>query len=153
MVEKRKKKNKKEISKEEEEKKIIKFNKKVDNEIKDKNEERDKKINNLSFKMKRESKDLLKEVPESKYSTDKILLEDYFNFGDYLINYRAKDDTNYFDVFASFIEIMKEKYKAKTEINNELINEIRKKFEGLISIKETNEDNEEKDADEEDPKE
>ena len=150
---KKKKKNKKEINKEEEEKEIIRFNKKIDNEIKELNEERDKKINNLSFKLKKESKELLNEVPESKYSTDKVLLEDYFNFGDYLINYRAKDDTNYFDVFASFIEIMKEKYKAKTEINNELINEIRKKFEGLISIKETNEDNEEKDADEEDPKE
>ena len=150
---KKKKKNKKEINKEEEEKEIIRFNKKIDNEIKELNEERDKKINNLSFKLKKESKELLNEVPESKYSTDKVLLKDYFNFGDYLINYRAKDDTNYFDVFASFIEIMKEKYKAKTEINNELINEIRKKFEGLISIKETNEDNEEKDADEEDPKE
>ncbi len=155
---KKKKKGKKEQTKEEEENEIKRYNKKVDNEFKEKNEERDKKINNLLDKYKRESRDLLKEVPESKYNKDKVLLEDYYNFGDYIINYRAKDDTNYFDVFASFIEIMKEKYKAKSEINNELVNEIKKKFEGLFPIKEANEvkDNEEKmdveKADEEDPK-
>ena len=155
---KKKKKGKKEQTKEEEENEIKRYNKKVDNEFKEKSEERDKKINNLLDKLKRESRELLKEVPESKYNKDKVLLEDYFNLGDYIINYRAKDDTNYFDVFASFIEIMKEKYKAKTEINNELVKEIKKKFEGLIPIKETNEvkDNEEKmdieKADEEDPK-
>jgi len=101
--------------------------------------------------MKSESRDLLKEVPKSKYNTDKILLTEYFDLGEYIINYRAQDDTNYADVFASFIEIMREKFKSKTQINEALINEIRKKFEGLISIQETNEDNE--DEKEEDPKE
>ena len=152
---KKKDKKKKEKNKEEEEKErekeIIKINKKIDNEIKEKNEEREKRINNLIHKMKSESRDLLKEVPKSKYNTDKILLTEYFDLGEYIINYRAQDDTNYADVFASFIEIMREKFKSKTQINEALINEIRKKFEGLISIQETNEDNE--DEKEEDPKE
>ena len=152
---KKKDKKKKEKNKEEEEKErekeIIKINKKIDNEIKEKNEEREKRINNLIHKMKSESRDLLKEVPKSKYNTDKILLTEYFDLGEYIINYRAQDATNYADVFASFIEIMREKFKSKTQINEALINEIRKKFEGLISIQETNEDNE--DEKEEDLKE
>jgi hypothetical protein len=112
---------------------IEKINKKIENEMKEKNQERDKRLNNIINKMKSESKTLLNEVPKSKFNTDKNLLQEYYDFGDYLINYRAKDLTNYFDVFASFIEVMKEKFKAKVEINDLLINEIRKKFEGLIS--------------------
>jgi anaerobic ribonucleoside-triphosphate reductase len=82
------------------------------------------------------------------------MLNEYYDLGEYIINYRAKDDTNYFDVFASFIEIMKEKFKAKAEINDELINEIKKKFEGLISnTEEAKEINEEPDEKEEDQKE
>ena len=122
--------------------------------MKDKNEERDKKINNIIKKFKNESNDLLKEVPNSKYNQDKVLLKEYFDFGEYLINYRAKDETNYFDVYASYIEIMKEKFKQKVEINDELINEIKKKFEGLISnTEEAKEINEEPDEKEEDQKE
>ena len=152
---KKKDKKKKEKNKEEEEKErekeIIKLNKKIDNEIKEKNEEREKRINNLIHKMKSESRDLLKEVPKSKYNTDKLLLTEYFDLGEYIINYRSQDTTNYADVFASFIEIMREKFKSKTPINEALINEIRKKFEGLISIQEANEDNEDEKV--EDPKE
>ena len=122
--------------------------------MKDKNEERDKKINNIIKKFKNESNDLLKEVPNSKYNQDKVLLKEYFDFGEYLINYRAKDETNYFDVYASYIEIMKEKFKQKVEINDELINEIKKKFEGLITnTVEINEEKDEKDEKEEDQKE
>ena len=90
---------------------------------------------------------MLNEVPKSKFNNDKDLLKEYYDFGEYLINYRAKDLTNYFDVFASFIEIMKEKFKLKVEINDSLINEIRKKFEGLIS------DNDFKEEGDEDAKE
>ena len=91
-----------------------------------------------------ESKDLLKEVPKSKYNLDKNLLNEYFDLGEYIIKYRAKDKTNYFDVFASYIEVMKEKFKEKAEINDSLINEIRKKFEGLISNSEEKEDEDQK---------
>ena len=115
--------------------------------MKEKNQERDKRINAIINKMKSESKTLLNEVPKSKFNTDKNLLQEYYDFGEYLINYRAKDLTNYFDVFASFIEIMKEKFKAKVEINDSLINEIRKKFEGLIP------DNDFKEEEDEDDKE
>ena len=149
---KKKKEKKKKGKKEEEDDKeeIIKINRKIDNELKDKNEERNTRISRIIKKVKNESNDLLKEVPKSKFNSDKILLKEYFDFGEYLINYWAIDGKNYFDVFASFIEIMKEKFKAKTEINDLLVNEIRKKFEGLISNE--NEENEDE-GKEEDPKE
>ena len=131
--EKKKKDKNKEKDEDEEKEMVEKINKKIENEMKEKNQERDKRINNIINKMKSESKTLLNEVPKSKFNTDKNLLQEYYDFGEYLINYRAKDLTNYFDVFASFIEVMKEKFKAKVEINDLLINEIRKKFEGLIS--------------------
>ena len=122
--------------------------------MKEKNEERDKRINNIIKKFKNESNDLLKEVPKSKYNQDKVLLTEYYDFGEYIIHYKAKDETNYSDVYASYIEIMKEKFKAKAEINDELINEIKKKFEGLISnTEEAKEINEEPDEKEEDQKE
>jgi len=38
--------------------------------------------------MKKESYDLLKEVPNSKFNTDKMLLTEYFDFGEYILNYR-----------------------------------------------------------------
>ena len=140
----KKKKGKNDEDKEKEEKEIEeKMNKRIENEIKEKNEEREKIIDNLAKKMKKESYDLLKEVPTSKFNTDKMLLTEYFDFGEYILNYRAKDETQYFDVFASFIEIMKEKFNKKIEINELLINEIRKRFEGLINNKESNEDNDE----------
>ena len=144
----KKKKDKDNEKAEDEEKEMIeKMNKKIENEMKEKNQDRDKRINNIINKMKNESKDLLNEVPKSKFNNDKDLLKEYYDFGEYLINYRAKDLTNYFDVFASFIEIMKEKFKLKVEINDSLINEIRKKFEGLIS------DNDFKEEGDEDAKE
>ena len=148
---KKKKEKKKKGKKEEEDDKeeIIKINRKIDNELKDKNEERNTRISRIIKKVKNESNYLLKEVPKSKFNSDKILLKEYFDFGEYLINYWAIDGKNYFDVFASFIEIMKEKFKAKTEINDLLVNEIRKKFEGLISNE--NEENEDE-GKEEDPK-
>ena len=150
----KKKKEENEDSKENREKEIIKLNKRIDNEVKEKNEERDKKINNIIKKFKNESNDLLKEVPKSKFNQNKNMLNEYYDLGEYIINYRAKDDTNYFDVFASYIEIMKEKFKAKAEINDELINEIKKKFEVLISnTEEAKEINEEPDEKEEDQKE
>jgi len=131
---KKNKNNEKDEDDEKDEKEMIeKINKKIDNEMKEKNQDRDKRINNIINKMKSESKTLLNEVSKSKFNSDKNLLQEYYDFGEYLINYRAKDLTNYFDVFASFIEIMKEKFKAKVEINDLLINEIRKRFEGLIS--------------------
>ncbi len=140
----KKKKDKNNEKDEDEEKEMIeKINKKIDNEMKEKNQERDKRINNIINRMRNESKDLLKEVPKSKFNNDKDLLKEYYDFGEYLINYRAKDLTNYFDVFASFIEIMKEKFKAKVEINDSLINEIRKKFEGLISDNDIKEEGDE----------
>ena len=149
---KKKKEKKKKGKKEEEDDKeeIIKINRKIDNELKDKNEERNTRISRIIKKVENESHNLLKEVPKSKFNSDKILLKEYFDFGEYLINYWAIDGKNYFDVFASFIEIMKEKFKAKTEINDLLVNEIRKKFEGLISNE--NEENEDE-GKEEDPKE
>ena len=151
----KKNKGKKEVNENEEKEALKRMYKKIDNEEKEKNEERDKKIKNLINKMIRETKDLLKDVPKSKYNADAVLLNEYLGLGEYIINYKAKDDTNYSDVFASYIEIMKEKFKSKTEINDLLINEIKKRFEGLISNKEEEkeekEDNEEKD--EEDQKE
>ena len=116
----------------------------IDKELKIENEKIEKRINSLIKKMINESKDLLKEVPKSKYNLDKNLLNEYFDLGEYIIKYRAKDKTNYFDVFASYIEVMKEKFKEKAEINDSLINEIRKKFEGLISNSEEKEDEDQK---------
>ena len=59
----------------------------------------------------------------------------------------------YFDVFASFIEIMREKFEQKAEINEQMINEIKKRFEGLIKLNNDNEENEEEGNDKEDAKE
>ena len=152
---KEKKKGKKEINENEEKEALKRMYKRIDNEEKEKNEERDKKIKNVINKMTKETQDLLKEVPKSKYNLDKFLLNEYLEFGEYIINYRAKDDTNYFDVFASYIEIMKEKFNSKAEINDLLINEIKKKFEGQISNKEEEKDKKEdnEEIDEEDQKE
>ena len=140
-----------------EEKEKFKINKKIDDEMNKLNQERDKKIQNLIKKIKSESKQLLNEVPNSKYNTDKVLQDKYFNFAEYIMNYRSMDSTNYFDVFASYIEIMKEKFEKKVEINEELINEIKKKFEGIINGNTTNEENENENEEEanneEDPKE
>ena len=141
----RKKEKKKKVkieTDEDREKEIIRLNKKVDAEIKEKNEGREKKIKSLLNMIKHETNNLIGEVPKSKYSLDKVLLNKCFDFAEYIINYRAKDGTNYFDVFASFIEIMKEKFNAKVEINDLLISEIKQRFEGLISNKESNEENE-----------
>ena len=63
------------------------------------------------------------------------------------------DYTSYFDVFASFIEIMKEKFEQKAEINEQMINEIKKRFEGLIILNNDNEEKEEEGNDKEDAKE
>ena len=132
----------------EKEKEMI--NKNVDRELKVKNELREKTINKLKKRIINESKDLLKEVPQSKYNTDLVLQKKYFDFSEYIMNYRAMDDTKYFDVFASFIEIMKEKFEQKAEINEQMINEIKKKFEGLIDV----DNNEEGEGDDgEEPKE
>ena len=141
----RKKEKKKKVkieTDEDRENEIIRLNKKVDAEIKEKNEGREKKIKSLLNMIKHETNNLIGEVPKSKYSLDKVLLNKCFDFAEYIINYRAKDGTNYFDVFASFIEIMKEKFNAKVEINDLLISEIKQRFEGLISNKESNEENE-----------
>ena len=62
------------------------------------------------------------------------------------------DNTNYFDVFASFIKIMREKYELKEEINEKMINEIKKKFEGLIELNDDNEENDEEKNEFEDDK-
>ena len=136
---KKKGKNDKENNDEEEMKRLQKM---IDKELKEESEKIDKRLNNLIGKMKKESRDLLQEVPKSKYKLDKILLEEYLDFGEYIINYKAKDKTDYSDVFASFIVIMKEKFKAKVEINDSLINEIRNKFEKLISNSGEKEDEE-----------
>ena len=152
---KNKKKNKKikDENEEESEKDKEKMNKKIDNEMKQQNQLRDKKIENLIKKIRNESAELLKEVPNSKYNTDKVLREKYFNFAEYVIKYKSMDNTAYNDVFASYIEIMKQKFEEKAEINELMINEIKKKFEGLININNTGEDNEEEGNDEEDQKE
>ena len=152
---KNKKKNKKnkDEKEEESEKDKEKMNKKIDNEMKQQNQLRDKKIENLIKKIRNESAELLKEVPNSKYNTDKVLREKYFNFAEYVIKYKSMDNTAYNDVFASYIEIMKQKFEQKAEINELMINEIKKKFEGLININNTGEDNEEEGNDEEDQKE
>ena len=149
------KKNKKnnDENEEETEKDKAKKNNKIMNEIKQQNELRDKKIENLNKKIRNESAELLKEVPNSKYNTDKILKEKYFKFAEYVIKYRSLDSTPYNDVYASYIEIMKQKFEQKAEINELMINEIKKKFEGLININKTGEDNEEEGNDEEDKKE
>ena len=149
------KKNKKnnDENEEETEKDKAKKNNKIMNEMKQQNELRDKKIENLNKKIRNESAELLKEVPNSKYNTDKILKEKYFKFAEYVIKYRSLDSTPYNDVYASYIEIMKQKFEQKAEINELMINEIKKKFEGLININKTGEDNEEEGNDEEDKKE
>ena len=54
---------------------------------------------------------------------------------------------------ASFIEIMREKFEQKAEINEQMINEIKKRFEGLIKLNNDNEENEEEENDKEDEKE
>ena len=157
---KKEKKNKKKEEKTEEEEKIeeekinARINKIIDDKLKELNQDREKKIKNLIKRIKSESKDLLSEVPKSKYNTDIILQNKYYDFAEYVLNYRAIDDTAYFDVFASFIEIMKEKFEKKQEMNEQMIKEIKKRFEGLVDINKNEDDNEEEGNDkEEDEKE
>ena len=152
---KEKKKKKSEENKDENEELKEKFrsNKNVENEIKIINQEREKKLKSLIKRIKNESLELLKEVPTSKYNTDALLQKKYFDFAEYVLNYRAMDYTSYFDVFASFIEIMREKFEQKAEINEQMINEIKKRFEGLIKLNNDNEENEEEGNDKEDAKE
>ncbi len=151
----RKKEEKKEENKDEKEelKEKFRINKNVENEIKIINQEREKKLKSLIKRIKNESLELLKEVPTSKYNTDALLQKKYFDFAEYVLNYRAMDYTSYFDVFASFIEIMREKFEQKAEINEQMINEIKKRFEGLINLNDDNEENEERGNDIEDSKE
>ena len=135
----------KENEKEEEEKDKSKIDKLINDEIKAKNKERERKMESLVKKLKNQSLDLLREVTNSKYN-DKTLKNKFFDFGEYVLKYRLLDSTHYFDVFASFIEIMKEKFEQNVEINEQLVNEIKKKFEGLINLN----DNEKKDEEEDD---
>ena len=151
--EKKKKKSEENKDENEELKEKFRINKIVENEIKIINQEREKKLKSLIKRIKNESLELLKEVPTSKYNTDALLQKKYFDFAEYVLNYRAMDYTSYFDVFASFIEIMKEKFEQKAEINEQMINEIKKRFEGLIILNNDNEENEEEGNDKEDAKE
>ena len=151
--EKKKKKSEENKDEDEELKEKFRINKIVENEIKIINEEREKKLKSLIKRIKNESLELLKEVPTSKYNTDALLQKKYFDFAEYVLNYRAMDYTSYFDVFASFIEIMREKFEQKAEINEQMINEIKKRFEGLIILNNDNEENEEEGNDKEDAKE
>jgi hypothetical protein len=48
---------------------------------------------------------------------------------------------------------MREKFEQKAEINEQMINEIRKRFEWLINLNNDNEENEEEGNDKEEPKE
>ena len=57
------------------------------------------------------------------------------------------DYTSYFDV------IIREKCKQKAEIDEQMINQIKKRFEGLINLNDDNEENEEGGNDIEDSKE
>ena len=157
----KKKKNKKkegknesdeESKKQEEEKEKNRIKNNVEKEFKHQNEEREKKIKSLIKKIKNESLTLLSEVKNSKYNTDPVLQKKYFDFAEYIIKYKAIDNTNYFDVFASFIKIMREKYELKEEINEKMINEIKKKFEGLIELNDDNEENDEEKNEPEDAK-
>ena len=153
---KKEKNKKKDENKEQNEIKDVKeeINAKIfEKEMKEQQALREKKIENLKHKMKKESNDLLKDVPNSKYNTDKVLQKKYFDFSEYVLNYRAMDETPYNDVFASYIEIMKQKFEQKAEINELMINEIKQKFEGLINANKIGEDNEEEGNDEEDKKE
>ena len=151
--EKKKKKSEENKDEDEELKEKFRINKNVENEIKIINQEREKKLKSLIKRIKNESLELLKEVPTSKYNTDALLQKKYFDFAEYVLNYRAMDYTSYFDVFASFIEIMREKFEQKAEINEQMINEIKKRFEGLIKLNNDNEENEEEGNDKEDAKE
>ena len=151
--EKKKKKSEENKDEDEELKEKFRINKIVENEIKIINQEREKKLKSLIKRIKNESLELLKEVPTSKYNTDALLQKKYFDFAEYVLNYRAMDYTSYFDVFASFIEIMREKFEQKAEINEQMINEIKKRFEGLIKLNNDNEENEEEGNDKEDAKE
>ena len=151
--EKKKKKSEENKDEDEELKEKFRINKIVENEIKIINQEREKKLKSLIKRIKNESLELLKEVPTSKYNTDALLQKKYFDFAEYVLNYRAMDYTSYFDVFASFIEIMREKFEQKAEINEQMINEIKKRFEGLIILNNDNEENEEEGNDREDAKE
>ena len=151
--EKKKKKSEENKDEDEELKEKFRINKIVENEIKIINQEREKKLKSLVKRIKNESLELLKEVPTSKYNTDALLQKKYFDFAEYVLNYRAMDYTSYFDVFASFIEIMREKFEQKAEINEQMINEIKKRFEGLIKLNNDNEENEEEGNDKEDAKE
>ena len=57
------------------------------------------------------------------------------------------DYTSYFDV------IITEKFKQKAEIDEQMINQIKKRFEGLINLNDDNEENEKRGNDIEDSKE
>ena len=57
------------------------------------------------------------------------------------------DYTSYFD------DIIREKFKQKAEIDEQMINQIKKRFEGLINLNDDNEENEERGNDIEDSKE
>ena len=105
----------------------------VSNRIKKESIERKKKINILIEKLKKESNELLSEVSKSKYNTDESLLKNMYDFGEYVIKYWALDCTNYFDVFASFINLMKEKFDNKVSIDDKLVSEVRNKFWEIIN--------------------
>ena len=109
----------------------------TDDEYKKIMSEREEKINTLIKKLKKESDDLLKEVSKSKFRSDKILLMSMYDFGEYVIKYWALDCSNYFDVFASFINLMKVKFENKVTIDDTLVNEIRGKFGEIINNNKT----------------
>ena len=141
---------KKEEEEEKKEKDRIKNN--IEREIREINKKREEKMERLMKKLKKESSELLSEVENSKYNDDNLKTK-YFNFAEYILKYRLIDSSHYFDVFASFIEIMKEKFEQNAEINEQMVAEIQKKFEGLIDLNNNKDDEKEEEDDKEDPKE
>ena len=141
---------KKEEEEEKKEKDRIKNN--IEREIREINKKREEKMERLMKKLKKESSELLSEVENSKYNDDNLKTK-YFNFAEYILKYRLMDSSHYFDVFASFIEIMKEKFEQNAEINEQMVAEIQKKFEGLIDLNNNKDDEKEEEDDKEDPKE
>ena len=141
---------KKEEEEEKKEKDRIKNN--IEREIREINKKREEKMERLMKKLKKESSELLSEVENSKYNDDNLKTK-YFNFAEYILKYRLIDSSHYFDVFASFIEIMKEKFEQNAEINEQMVSEIQKKFEGLIDLNNNKDDEKEEEDDKEDPKE
>ena len=142
--------SKKEEEEEKKEKDRIKNN--IEREIREINKKREEKMERLMKKLKKESSELLSEVENSKYNDDNLKTK-YFNFAEYILKYRLIDSSHYFDVFASFIEIMKEKFEQNAEINEQMVSEIQKKFEGLIDLNNNKDDEKEEEDDKEDPKE